>query len=66
MSFWFFAILLHFTVGLALSPPWDARVKSEKRQSPNKKWELQIEYSGRTFFDGWEFFDVPGLSPGSG
>nr|XP_018266359.1 uncharacterized protein I303_00334 [Kwoniella dejecticola CBS 10117]OBR88517.1 hypothetical protein I303_00334 [Kwoniella dejecticola CBS 10117] len=34
---------------------WSSAEK-EKRQS---KWDKQIEYSGKTFFDGWEFFTQP-------
>ncbi|WVW81476.1 hypothetical protein I302_103470 [Kwoniella bestiolae CBS 10118] len=34
---------------------WD-RAEKEKRQL---RWEQQIAYEGKTFFDGWEFFTQP-------
>jgi hypothetical protein len=33
--------------------------KLTERQA-GSPYKLQIEYSGKTFFDGWDFFDDPG------
>jgi hypothetical protein len=32
----------------------------QDRQVSQNKWKLQIEYSGKTFFDGWDFFNTGG------
>lgn len=56
------------TAASETSTPQDIEMTSrqeglETRQAP-REYNLQIAYEGRSFFDGWEFFNKPDPSWG--